>query len=128
MKVAEPAPRNLLSWNARLASRRPSSRVPSVRLTYFRRVRRCRRTRGCSVRVDAAHRPRRRPRAAQPAPAESRGTDPAWIDAQLAAHGTTAHQAVLDVVAEFDVETYLLDAGVTPADLDEIRRRLLEQP
>jgi hypothetical protein len=26
----EPAPRNLLSWNARLASRRPSSRVPSV--------------------------------------------------------------------------------------------------
>jgi hypothetical protein len=37
-----------------------------------------------------------------------------WIDAQLAAHGTTAHQAVLDVVAEFDVETYLLDVGVTP--------------
>lgn len=50
------------------------------------------------------------------------------IAAQLAAHGTTARQAVLDVVADFDAEAYLLSAGVEPTDLDQIRRRLLEQP
>ncbi|MBL7492540.1 tyrosine-protein phosphatase [Frankia sp. AgB1.9] len=42
------------------------------------------------------------------------------IDAQLAAHGTTARQAVLDLVAEFDAETYLLAGGGSGAGLDRL--------
>ncbi|MCM3886512.1 tyrosine-protein phosphatase [Frankia sp. R82] len=49
------------------------------------------------------------------------------IDAQLAAHNTTAHQAVLDIADGFDAETYLLAAGVTSADLEQIRRRLIRR-
>ena len=43
----------------------------------------------------------------------------------LAARGTTIHQAVLDTLATFDPEPYLLTAGVTPTDLATVRARLL---
>jgi hypothetical protein len=47
------------------------------------------------------------------------------IEGVLAAHATTAHRAVLDLVAGLDAEAYLVAAGVIPADLATIRRRLL---
>jgi len=48
------------------------------------------------------------------------------IEATLAERGTTARDAILATLDGFDAETYLLTAGVTPADLATIRHRLLE--
>lgn len=48
-----------------------------------------------------------------------------YIDGLLARHGTTTRQAVLDLLDGFDTETYLLTAGVAPADLATLRHRLL---
>jgi hypothetical protein len=45
------------------------------------------------------------------------------IEAILADRGTTAEEAVLATLNGFDVERYLLDAGVTAAELRSIRRR-----
>ncbi|MEV6640050.1 tyrosine-protein phosphatase [Amycolatopsis sp. NPDC051371] len=46
------------------------------------------------------------------------------IAALLAARGTTTAAAVRDTLEGFDVERYLLGAGVAREDLDDIRRRL----
>lgn len=42
--------------------------------------------------------------------------------------GTSDRQAILSLLASFDVEGYLLDAGLTPDDLARGRRRLLSPP
>jgi protein-tyrosine phosphatase len=46
------------------------------------------------------------------------------IEAVLTSHGTTAEEAVLATLDGFDVERYLLDAGVADDELHSIRRRL----
>jgi protein-tyrosine phosphatase len=43
----------------------------------------------------------------------------------LARRGTTTHAAVLATLADFDAEQYFLDAGVSRADVDRVRDRLL---
>ena len=47
------------------------------------------------------------------------------IRAALAKHGTTAEDAVLATLDGFDAERYLLDAGVTAAELRAVRARLV---
>jgi hypothetical protein len=47
------------------------------------------------------------------------------VEAAMAEHGTTARGAMLATLDGFDAETYLLGAGVSPASLATIRRRLL---
>jgi hypothetical protein len=47
------------------------------------------------------------------------------LEAILTRRGITARDAVLAILDGFDAEVYLRDAGVTPADLDRIRDRLL---
>ncbi|MEA5359425.1 tyrosine-protein phosphatase [Amycolatopsis sp., V23-08] len=47
------------------------------------------------------------------------------IEAVLAERGTTAEEAVLAVLDGFDVEHYLLDAGVSRDELRSVRHRLL---
>ncbi len=49
------------------------------------------------------------------------------IAAVLAARGTTTAAAIRDTLAGFDVERYLLEAGVAGTALDEIRRRLTQR-
>ncbi|MCR6486943.1 tyrosine-protein phosphatase [Amycolatopsis sp. OK19-0408] len=49
------------------------------------------------------------------------------IEAVLAARGTTTAAAIRDTLDGFDVERYLLDAGVARGDLDDIRHRLTDQ-
>ncbi|SEF28806.1 Protein tyrosine/serine phosphatase [Amycolatopsis pretoriensis] len=49
------------------------------------------------------------------------------IAAVLAERGTTTAAAVRDTLAGFDVERYLLDAGVAHEDLAAIRQRLVNQ-
>jgi hypothetical protein len=46
----------------------------------------------------------------------------------LAGRGTSAREAMLATANGFDAEAYLLTAGVDPADIAAIRRRLLEDP
>lgn len=48
------------------------------------------------------------------------------IEAALAERGTTARDAILATLHGFDAETYLVTAGVSPADLATARHRLLE--
>lgn len=50
------------------------------------------------------------------------------IESSLERRGTTLRAAVLDVLDRFDAESYLLDAGVAPADLHAIRARILDRP
>jgi hypothetical protein len=47
------------------------------------------------------------------------------IESILKRRGTTLRAAILAVLEEFDAGTYLLDAGVSAADLDAIRTRIL---
>jgi protein-tyrosine phosphatase len=47
------------------------------------------------------------------------------IESILKRRGTTLRAAILAVLDEFDAGTYLLDAGVSAADLDAIRTRIL---
>lgn len=47
------------------------------------------------------------------------------IEAALAERGTTASEAILATLDGFNAETYLLTAGVSPANLATIRHRLL---
>ncbi|MDQ7806752.1 tyrosine-protein phosphatase [Amycolatopsis sp. A133] len=47
------------------------------------------------------------------------------IQAALAARGTTAEEAVMATLDGFDVEQYLLDAGVTGEELHSVRGRLV---
>jgi len=49
------------------------------------------------------------------------------IAALLAQRGTTTAAAVRATLDGFDVERYLLDAGVARGDLDDLRRRLVHQ-
>ncbi|WP_410646885.1 tyrosine-protein phosphatase [Amycolatopsis sp. cmx-4-54] len=48
-----------------------------------------------------------------------------FIQAVLADRGTTTEQAVIATLNGFDVEQYLLDAGVTGGELHSVRSRLL---
>lgn len=50
-----------------------------------------------------------------------------FIGAALAERGTTTTAAVRDTLAGFDVERYLLDAGVSGDDLADVRRRLTQR-
>jgi hypothetical protein len=43
----------------------------------------------------------------------------------LAEHGTTKREAVLHALEGFDAEKYLLDAGVSTTDLENLRSRLV---
>lgn len=47
------------------------------------------------------------------------------VEALLAERGTTVREAVLDALDGFDVESYLLDAGVSREDIATLRRRLV---
>jgi hypothetical protein len=47
------------------------------------------------------------------------------VESTLASRGTTIHAAVLDILDNFDAESYLLSAGVDQADIQQIRDRLL---
>ncbi|WP_091617430.1 tyrosine-protein phosphatase [Amycolatopsis saalfeldensis] len=47
------------------------------------------------------------------------------IESMLAEHGTTRREAVLRTLDGFDAEKYLLDAGVSSADLENLRSRLV---
>jgi protein-tyrosine phosphatase len=47
------------------------------------------------------------------------------IDELLARHGTTVHDATLDVLTSFDAEKYLLNAGLTAQEIAVIRARLV---
>jgi hypothetical protein len=47
------------------------------------------------------------------------------IDELLAGHGTTVHNAALDVLTSFDAEKYLLNAGLTAQEIAVIRARLV---
>ena len=49
-----------------------------------------------------------------------------WIEAALAAKGSTARDAVLATLDGFDAEAYLLAAGVSAESLATIRHRLLD--
>ncbi|MFJ8915924.1 tyrosine-protein phosphatase [Amycolatopsis sp. NPDC102389] len=48
-----------------------------------------------------------------------------FIQGVLADRGTTTEEAVMATLDGFDVEQYLLDAGVTGSELRSVRRRLL---
>ena len=48
------------------------------------------------------------------------------IEAFLSERGTSAARVITETLAGLDVEAVLLDAGLTPADLHALRRRLLE--
>jgi len=47
------------------------------------------------------------------------------IEAALAERGTTVREAILATLEDFDAETYLLTAGVSPASLAAVRHRLV---
>ncbi|HKN56982.1 MAG TPA: tyrosine-protein phosphatase [Amycolatopsis sp.] len=47
------------------------------------------------------------------------------IKAMLKDRGTTVRQAMLDILDGFDAEDYLLNAGVSRADIEAVRARLL---
>lgn len=47
------------------------------------------------------------------------------IESMLAEHGTTKREAVLHTLDGFDAEKYLLDAGVSTTDLENLRSRLV---
>jgi hypothetical protein len=51
-------------------------------------------------------------------------TTPRWSPA-LASANTTARDAIVDLMAGFDVEASLVDAGVTSADLAALRARFV---
>jgi protein-tyrosine phosphatase len=57
--------------------------------------------------------------------AMGREDDEPLVAQLLADRGTTARNAVLATLDGFDAARYLLDAGVTPADLAKVRGRLL---
>jgi len=44
----------------------------------------------------------------------------------LKANGTSSRSVILDILANIDVESYLLGAGLTPSDLEAARERFLE--
>jgi hypothetical protein len=44
----------------------------------------------------------------------------------LASKGTTAEEVLLQTVAELDAEATLLEAGLSGADLEAVRRRMLD--
>ena len=46
-------------------------------------------------------------------------------DEQLALHGTSTRQVILEVLDGLDVEQYLLSGGMSQQDLDALRQRLL---
>jgi protein-tyrosine phosphatase len=45
----------------------------------------------------------------------------------LSEQGTTASELIVDLLAEFDIEATLLDAGLTANDVDALRRRLVAE-
>ena len=47
------------------------------------------------------------------------------IEAHLRCRGTTLRAVMLETLATFDAERYLLDAGVSASDIDVVRRRLI---
>ena len=47
------------------------------------------------------------------------------IDELLTKHGTTVHEAALEVLTSFDAEKYLLNAGLTAQEIAVIRARLV---
>jgi hypothetical protein len=56
------------------------------------------------------------------------GRDLAELDAlaqAMADHAVSTRDVMRELLADFDARRYLLDAGVTPADLDAVRARLL---
>jgi hypothetical protein len=48
------------------------------------------------------------------------------VEQALADKGTNPRDAIRATLADFDVEAYLLQSGVTPTDLDRLRTRLLD--
>jgi hypothetical protein len=44
----------------------------------------------------------------------------------LKAHNTSTREVILETIAGLDVENYLLGGGVTRAELDSVKVRLLE--
>jgi hypothetical protein len=53
------------------------------------------------------------------------GVEPEEIAAFLREQGTTATELIVDLLAGFDVEGALREAGLTAADVAALRRRLL---
>jgi protein-tyrosine phosphatase len=47
------------------------------------------------------------------------------ITAELERRGTTAREAILDLLSAFDAESYLREAGLTDADVAALRARML---
>jgi hypothetical protein len=47
-------------------------------------------------------------------------------DDLLSARGTSSHKVILDTLANIDVETYLLKAGLSQSDLEVAKERLLD--
>ncbi len=50
----------------------------------------------------------------------------AWLDAALAERGTTIDAVIAETLAAIDIEATLAVGGLAPADVDALRRRLLE--
>jgi len=50
-----------------------------------------------------------------------------FIEATLRSRGTTIRSAILETLEGFDAERYLLDAGVSVADIGAVRQRLIAE-